>query len=58
MKEVFYTIGDFFGLIFNAVEVAGDKLNFFFIGLIFILLIVWIAKMLKYRKDNKEHAPL
>ena len=58
MKEVFYAIGDFFGLIFNGVEVLGNSPNYFYIGVIFAFLVVWITKMLKHRKDNEEHASL
>ena len=56
MKEVFYTIGDFFGLIFNGVEALGNMPNYIYIGVIFIFLVVWTTKMLKHRKDNEEHA--
>ena len=58
MKEVFYAIGDFFGFIFNCVEVLGNATNYFYIGVIFAFLVVWITKMLKHRKDNEEHASL
>ena len=56
MKEVFYAIGDFFGLIFDGVEALGNMPNYFYIGVIFIFLVVWTLKMLKNRKDNEEHA--
>ena len=58
MKGVFYAIGDFFGLIFNGVEVLGNMPNYFYIGVIFIFLVVWTVKMLKHRKNNEEHGPL
>ena len=57
MKELFYAIADFFTLIFNGVEVIGNTLNYFYILVIFMFLVVWIFKMIKHRKDNKEHAP-
>ncbi len=57
MKELFYAIGDFFGLIFNAVEALGNMPNYFYICIIFSFLVVWIAKMLKHRKNKQEHAP-
>ena len=56
MKEVFYAIGDFFGWIFNGIEFLGNMPNYFYIGVIFIFLVVWTIKMLKHRKDNEEHA--
>ena len=58
MKEVFYAIGDFFGLIFNGIEMIGNTLNYFYIIVIFIFLVAWTNKMFKHRKDNEEHAPL
>ena len=58
MKELFYVIADFFALIFNGIEVIGNTVNYFYIFIIFIFLVVWISKMIKHRKDNEEHAPL
>ena len=57
MKEIFYTIADFFGLIFNFVESLGNIPNYSYIGIIFIFLVVWVSKMIKHRKNNEEHAP-
>ena len=56
MKEVFYAIGDFFGSIFEIIESMGNTLNYFYIGVIFIFLVVWIVKMIKHKKDGEEHA--
>ena len=56
MKEVFYAIGDFFGSIFEIIEAMGNTLNYFYIGVIFIFLVVWTSKMIKHKKDGKEHA--
>ena len=56
MKEVFYAIGDFFGSIFEIIESMGNTLNYFYIGVIFIFLLVWTAKMIKHKKDGEEHA--
>ena len=58
MKEVFYVIADFFGLIFNVVEALGNMPNYVYIGIISIFLVLWTFKMLKHRKDNEEHAQL
>ena len=55
MKEVFYAIGDFFGSIFEIIESMGNTLNYFYIGIIFVFLVVWTAKMIKYKKDGEEH---
>jgi len=56
MKEVFYAIGDFFGSIFEIIESMGNTLNYFYIGVIFIFLVIWTAKMIKHKKDGEEHA--
>jgi len=56
MKEVFYAIGDFFGSIFEIIESMGNTLNYFYIGVIFIFLVVWTSKMIKHKKDGEEHA--
>jgi len=58
MKEVFYAIGDFFESIFEIMESMGNTLNYIYIGVIFIFLLGWTLKMLKYRKDGEEHASL
>ena len=56
MKEVFYAIGDFFGSIFEIIESIGNTLNYFYIGVIFIFLVVWTSKMIKHKKAGDEHA--
>ena len=56
MKDIFYAIGDFFGLVFNGVEAVGNSINYLYIGVIFAFLVVWTVKMLKHRKDGEEHA--
>ena len=56
MKEVFYAIGDFFGSIFEIIESMGNTLNYFYIAVIVIFLVVWTVKMIKHRKDGNEHA--
>ena len=58
MKDVFYAIGDFFELIFTAVDAVQNKLNYFYMGVIFVFLVIWTIKMIKHRKNNEEHAPL
>ncbi len=56
MSDIFYAIGDFFGLVFNGVEAIGNSINYLYIGVIFAFLVVWTVKMLKHRKDGEEHA--
>ena len=55
MNDIFYAIGDFFGLVFNGVEAVGNSINYLYIGVIFAFLVVWTVKMLKHRKDGEEH---
>ena len=56
MNDIFYAIGDFFSLVFNGVEAVGNSINYLYIGVIFVFLVVWTVKMLKHRKDGEEHA--
>ena len=56
MKKIFYAIGDFFESIFEVIELLGNSLNYFFVFVIFIFLLVWTFKMIKYKKDGEEHA--
>ncbi len=58
MSNIFYAIGDFFGIIFNGVEALGNSVNYIYIGVIFTFLVVWTAKMIKHKKDGEEHASL
>jgi hypothetical protein len=58
MKDIFYAIGDFFGLVFEGVEAIGNSINYLYIGVIFAFLVDWTAKMIKHRKDGEEHAQL
>ena len=58
MSNIFYAIGDFFGLIFNGMEVLGNSVNYVYIGVIAAFLVIWTVKMLKHRKDGEENAPL
>ena len=55
MSNIFYAIGDFFGIIFNGVEALRNSVNYIYIGVIFTFLVVWTVKMLKHRKDGEEH---
>ena len=54
MKELFYAIGDFFGWIFNGIEFLGNIPNYFYVGVIFIFLVVSRAfsKELKSRSTK------
>ena len=56
MTNIWYAIGDFFTYIFDFMHLIGNKLNYFYILVIFTFLVVWISKMIKHRKDGEEHA--
>ena len=58
MKEIFCAIADLFGVVFAGVETLGNTLNYIYMAVIFIFLVLWTLKMIKHRKDNEEHAPL
>ena len=56
MNEIFYAIADFFGSLFEIIELLGNTPNYFYIGVIFTFLVVWTSKMIKHKKDGEEHA--
>ncbi len=58
MSNIFYAIGDFFGSLFEIIELLGNTPNYFYIGVIFTFLVVWTSKMMKHKKDGEEHASL
>ena len=55
MSNIFYAIGDFFSLVFDVVDNIGNSINYIYIVIISLFLVVWISKMLKHRKDGEEH---
>ena len=56
MKNIFYSIGDFFEIVFGVVESIGNTINYFYIGVICVFLVVWTIEMFKHKKNNEEHA--
>ncbi len=56
MSKIFYTIADFFQLIFNGVEALGNFVNYIYVLIIFSFLVIWTVKMIKHRRDGEEHA--
>jgi len=56
MNKYFYGIGDFFGYIFDFMPAIGNKINYFYIVVIFTFLVVWTLKMIKHKKDGKQHS--
>ena len=55
MNKIWYGIGDFFEYIFNFMPAIGNKINYFYVVVILIFLVVWTLKMIKHKKDGKEH---
>lgn len=58
MNKIWHAVSNFFEGIFEIVEDLGNSVNYFYIGVIFIFLVVWVAKMIKHRKNNEEHVSL
>ena len=58
MTKFWTTLGDIFGLSFNIIDFIGNKMNYIYIGIIFIFLVVWTIIMFRHKINNEEHAPL
>ena len=56
MSKIFYAIADFFQLIFTGVEALGNTVNYIYVLIIFLFLVIWTVKMIKHRRDGEEHA--
>ncbi len=56
MNKIWYGIGDFFESIFEFMPAIGDGINYFYMLVIFVFLVVWTSKMVKHKRDGKEHA--
>ncbi len=56
MDKIWYAIADFFQFIFKYIEMLGNSVNYLYIVIIFLFLVVWTLQMLKHRKNNEEHA--
>ena len=56
MDKIWYAIADFFQFIFKYIEMLGNSVNYLYIGIIFVFLVVWTLQMLKHKKNNEEHA--
>ena len=55
MTTVFYAIADFFKSIFLIMESIENTVNYTYIGVIFIFLVLWTLKMIQHRKNGEEH---
>tara|TARA_B100001142_G_scaffold281834_1_gene293842 strand:- start:27471 stop:27647 length:177 start_codon:yes stop_codon:yes gene_type:complete len=56
MNKIWNAISVLFEGLFEIVEGIENTINYFYIGVIFIFLVVWMLKMIKHRKNNEEHA--
>tara|TARA_B100000123_G_C25684410_1_gene407925 strand:+ start:375 stop:572 length:198 start_codon:yes stop_codon:yes gene_type:complete len=56
MDKIWYAIADFFQFIFRYIEMLGNSVNYLYVVIIFVFLVVWTLQMLKHRKNNEEHA--
>jgi len=56
MNKIWYGIGDFFEYIFGFMPAIGNKINYFYVVVILTFLVVWTLKMIKHKKDGKEHS--
>ena len=56
MNKIWNAISVLFEGLFEIVEGIENTINYFYIGVIFIFLVVWVLKMIKHRKNNEEHA--
>ena len=57
-RDIFYAIGDSFQPLFELMPMIGDYINYFFMIVIFIFLVLWTGKMFGHRKRGEEHASL
>tara|TARA_B100001758_G_scaffold202480_1_gene181823 strand:+ start:3231 stop:3407 length:177 start_codon:yes stop_codon:yes gene_type:complete len=56
MNKIWHTISTLFEGVFEIVESVENTINYFYIGVIFIFLVLWVLKMMQHRKNNEEHA--
>lgn len=54
MTELFFFIGDFFQSLFKFLNRVGAIPNILFIVISFIILIIWLNKVLKFGQDDKK----
>lgn len=54
MTELFFFIGDFFQSLFQLFKRVGAIPNILFIVICFILLILWLYKILEFGPDDKQ----
>lgn len=55
LRDIFYAIGDSFQPLFEIMPLFGDYINYFFMVVIFVFLVLWTGKMFGHRKRGEEH---
>ncbi|MGY8931773.1 MAG: DUF6341 family protein [Flavobacteriales bacterium] len=58
MKNFWNAIGDFFTATFEFMPLIGNKINYVYILVIFLFLVIWVVKMYNHRKNGEEHRSL
>ena len=58
MNKIWNGLADFFELTFNVIDWLGNTMNYIYIAVIFLFLVICVLKMIKHRNDNEEHASL
>lgn len=54
MTEFIYSLGSFFEYIFGFMPLFGDYINYLYIFIISAFLIIWVMKMMKFKKMGNE----
>ena len=55
-RDIFYAIGDSFQPLFDIMPLVADYINYFFMFVIFVFLVLWTVRMFGHRKTGEEHA--
>jgi hypothetical protein len=58
MKNFWNAIGDFFTATFEFMPLIGNKINYVYILVIFLFLVICVVKMYNHRKNGEEHRSL
>ena len=58
MSNIWHFIAGVFQKIFEVIAFFGDTVNYIYIAVIFLFLVIWTKEMIKHRKNNEEHASL
>ena len=56
MNDIIYEVGYFFESIFELVPPFGNYVNYAFMMIIFLFLVIWTYKMFVHKKKGQEHA--